>query len=239
MAKTERRRKSAGFRSDRPRFARPKTRRPKTSPVLDPGASDSPITVICSAPTRGRCARSRTRSSRLWRIMESRPTSKARIAPTDPVDPHRLLRLHRARLRARDAPLLRSRAALGQRRARGHPARDLTGAPGRSPPATASSPSSSRRPARRAEKHSITPRAVRSATPAGSRSRRSPGSARNAAAIRWRRGASPRRWRGAPAAAAAGRSCVRAGRRGLRRRFARSHALKYEGRRCSRGRWLR
>ena len=104
------------------------------------------------------------------------------------------------------------------------PPATLTGAPGRAPPATTSSPSSSRRPARRAERRSITPRAVRSAAPAGSRSFRSRRRSAIAAAIRCRT------WRVARRADGALRalpprpprpSIARAADRRLRRRAAR------------------
>ena len=125
------------------RFARPKTRRPRTSPCSICGRRPgSPITSSSArAPTRGRCAPSPTRSSRRWRDHgESRRTSKATTAPTirwillDYFD--FIVHVFAPETRA----LLRPRAALGQRRARGHPARDLSWRRlGASPPATTSS----------------------------------------------------------------------------------------------------
>ena len=106
--------------------------------------------VICSGTNVRQVRAIADASSRLWPTM----AKPAHVEGYDRsgVDPHRLLRLHRARLRARDARCSTVSSGSGAApSAWTIPPRDLTGAPGRAPPATPSSPSSSRRPARRAD----------------------------------------------------------------------------------------
>ena len=179
------------------------------------------------------------------RSTESRRTSKATTAPIDPVDPHRLLRLHRARLRARDARSSTISSGSGAAPSAWHDPRPRPGLAraGRSPPATTylvRRPRGALRGVRRTLDHPTLRSGLRRA--AGSRSRRSPPRSVQRCGdplASWRVSSAPLA-HAAPAAAAAGRSSTRAGAGaydGASRDRARAELTTGGAR--SRGRWRR